>query len=62
MAKKCEICGKGYQMGASVSNSHNRTKKKFNPNLHRVKVNMFGTIKRIFVCSKCIKANKIQKA
>ncbi|MCD6246478.1 50S ribosomal protein L28 [candidate division WOR-3 bacterium] len=62
MGKKCEICGKSYQMGANVSHAHNVSKKKFKANLHRVKVNMNGTVKHIYVCSKCLKANKVVKA
>jgi len=37
------------------------TKRKFRPNLHRVKALIAGTTKTIWVCTKCIKADKVKK-
>jgi large subunit ribosomal protein L28 len=61
MAKKCDVCGKKVMVGNNVSHSNNRTKRRFYPNLQKVKVNIDGTVKRIKVCTRCIKANKIKK-
>ena len=33
MAKKCEICGKGPITGNHVSHAHNKTRRRFLPNL-----------------------------
>ena len=33
MASKCEVCGKGPSWGMSVSHSHRRTKRRWNPNI-----------------------------
>lgn len=40
---KCEVCGKTMQTGMKVSHSHIRTKRKWKPNLQRVKVVVGGT-------------------
>ena len=38
------------------------TKRRFNPNLQRIRVLVNGTAKRAYVCTRCLKAGKIQKA
>ncbi|RKZ28614.1 50S ribosomal protein L28 [bacterium] len=62
MSKKCEICGKSTKIGNNVSHATNRSKRKFYPNLQVVKARMpDGTVKRIRVCTRCLKAGKVQK-
>ena len=34
MAAKCVVCGKGPRVGNSVSHAHNKTKRRFSPNIH----------------------------
>ena len=62
MARVCEICGKGKQIGYSVSHAHNRTKREWLPNLQNVRIMKDGTAKRVRACTKCIKKGRIQKA
>ncbi len=62
MAKICEICGKKPMVGNNVSHAHNLTKRRFNPNLQRVRAITNGTVKRIRVCTSCIKAGRVIKA
>jgi len=62
MASKCEVCGKGPSWGMSVSHSHRRTKRRWNPNIQRVRALVKGAPKRLDVCTSCIKAGKIVKA
>jgi len=62
MAKICEICGKKPLVGNNVSHSHNVTKRRFNPNLQRVRTVNNGRVKRIMVCTNCIKSGHIVKA
>ncbi|MDX6511494.1 MAG: large subunit ribosomal protein [Gaiellaceae bacterium] len=38
------------------------TKRRFNPNLQRVRVLLDGTPQRAYVCTRCLKAGKVQKA
>lgn len=63
MSKKCEVCGKGPLVGNNVSHSNRRTKKRSLPNLQSVRVKLpAGGVKIMRVCTKCLKANKVQKA
>jgi large subunit ribosomal protein L28 len=62
MSQTCEICGKKPLTGCNVSHAHNVTKRKFNPNLQRVKaVIKEGHVKKIRVCTNCIKSGRVQK-
>ena len=61
MSKICEICGKRPMFGNNVSHAHNITKRRFVPNLQRVRALVKGTPKRILVCTSCIKAGKVTK-
>lgn len=62
MSKKCEICGKKPLSGCNVSHAHNVTKRRFNPNLQRVRAMYKGRKKRMLVCTTCIKSGHIVKA
>ncbi len=62
MARVCEICGKKPITGHNISHAHNKTKRRWLPNLHNIKVMVDGEKKTIKVCAKCIKANKVVKA
>ena len=62
MASVCEVCGKKPSWGMSVSHSHRRTKRRWNPNIQRVRALVNGSVKRVNVCTGCIKSGKIVKA
>ena len=62
MAKICEICGKKPVTGNNVSHSHHKTRRRWLPNLQRVKAQVDGVVKRIKVCTNCIKSGKVIKA
>jgi len=62
MANKCAVFGKGPQFGHRISHAGNRTKHKFEPNLQRVRARLNGTVQRIRVCTRCLKAGKVTKA
>ncbi len=63
MARMCEICGKKPMAGNNVSHAHNRTPRRFLPNLQRVRVvKANGSVHRIQVCTNCIKTGKVRKA
>ncbi len=59
---KCAICGKTTIFVNKVSHSHRVTSKKQRANLQRVRAIVNGKKKRIWVCTKCLKAGKVQKA
>ncbi|WP_050727387.1 50S ribosomal protein L28 [Vulgatibacter incomptus] len=62
MARRCEICDKGPLVGNNVSHANNKTKRRTLPNLQRIKANVGGRPMRVRVCTRCIKANKVEKA
>jgi len=62
MARVCEMCGRGPQFGNRISHAHNVTKRRWNVNLQPVRALVNGAVKRLRVCTSCIRAGKIQKA
>ena len=62
MAAVCEVCGKRPSFGMSISHSHRRTKRRWNPNIQRIRAMVGGSPKRIQVCTSCIRAGKVVKA
>jgi len=46
----------------AVSHSHRRTKRRWNPNIQRIRTVVNGTTKRVNACTSCIKADKVVKA
>ncbi len=75
MAKVCEICGKGPTSGSTIVRHGLEkkkggiglhitgvTKRRFLPNLQRVRVSENGGVKRRTVCAACIKGGKVVKA
>lgn len=62
MASVCDICGKTPGFGNNISHSHRRTRRRFNANVQRVRVTVGGATKRMHVCTRCIKANKVMRA
>jgi len=75
MSKVCAICGKRPSAGRTISRRGLAKKKggvgqritgiskrRFIPNLRRVKAIVNGEVKRIRVCAKCLKAGKVKKA
>jgi large subunit ribosomal protein L28 len=62
MAKVCEVCGKGPVVGRNVSHAHNVTARRFEPNLQRVRAIVNGGIRRLRVCTRCLRSNKVVKA
>lgn len=60
--KICEICGKKPSVGNKVSHSNRKSKRLWMPNLQKVRAVIAGKVKRIYVCTKCLKAGKVVKA
>ena len=74
MARVCSICGKGVQVGASIARRGlpkkkggvglritGRTLRKFKPNIQRVRTEIDGRLTRVKLCTRCLKAGKVQK-
>jgi large subunit ribosomal protein L28 len=62
MSKVCAICRKKPGFGNHRSHSMVATKRRFEPNLQRVRVVLDGKAARAYVCTRCLKAGKVQKA
>lgn len=75
MLKICAICGKSSLRGRSVVRKGlakakggtgqkivRTTKRKFLPNLQRIRILINGHPKRVYVCTKCLKKGKLLKA
>lgn len=61
MASVCEICNKKPSFGMSVSHSHRRNKRRWNPNIQRVRAVVDGRTRRVNVCTGCLKSGKVTK-
>lgn len=74
MARRCDICGKGPHSGYQYTHRGlpkkkggvgrkvtGRTKRVFVPNLQTVKTKVNGVVKRIKVCSTCLRSGKVTK-
>ncbi|MDD4569549.1 MAG: 50S ribosomal protein L28 [Tepidanaerobacteraceae bacterium] len=59
---KCEVCGKLSRKGIQLSHSHIRSKRTWAPNIRRVKADLNGHIKRINVCTRCLRSGKVKRA
>ena len=59
VAAVCDVCGKSPSFGHSISHSHRRTKRRWNPNIQRVRTLVGKTPKRQNVCAACLKAGKV---
>ncbi len=62
MPRQCYICEKAPVFGRNISHAHNVTSRKFNPNLQSVRILEKGSVKRVRVCTRCLRSGKVQKA
>jgi large subunit ribosomal protein L28 len=62
LSNVCDICGKKPSFGFNVSHSHKKTKRRWTPNVHKMRIVVEGKPRTARVCSKCLKAGKVQKA
>ncbi|MGC8976389.1 MAG: 50S ribosomal protein L28 [Candidatus Ratteibacteria bacterium] len=61
MAKRCEICGKEGRSGNKVSHSNRKTRRTWKPNIQRILVEYNGVIRRMRICTKCLKSGKVKR-
>lgn len=62
MARVCDICGKKPVSGNNISHAHNRTRRRWLPNLQSVRARVDGRTMRMQVCTQCLKSNRVLKA
>ncbi len=61
MAYTCDICGKRRHKAHKVSHSNIKTRKWQRPNLQRVRALVEGQVRRIRVCTACIRSGRVVK-
>jgi len=62
MSMKCDVCGKKPLTGNNISHSNIKTKKRSLPNIQKIKANLDGEVKKISICTRCIRTGKVSKA
>ncbi len=62
MSKVCDLCGKKPMFGNSVSHAHNKTRRRWDPNLQKIRVNASGTVRSVKICTSCLKKGNFEKA
>ena len=62
MGKFCQVCEKGTMSGNNVSHSNRRTRRIWAPNTQRVRVMVEGTVRHMYVCTRCLRSGKVQRA
>ncbi len=64
MSRFCDICGKGPVVGNKVSHANNKTKRVWYPNLQKIRVvnEKTGSVKRVKVCTRCLRSGAVKKA
>jgi large subunit ribosomal protein L28 len=58
----CAVCGKERTIGNNVSHANNRTKRLVKPNLQRMRVETKKGVKKISVCTRCLRSGLVKKA
>ncbi len=61
MSQVCEVCGKRPVTGNNISHAHNKTRRRWNPNLQKVRVNYKGSVRRMNVCTRCLRTGVVTK-
>ncbi len=59
---KCDICGKGVTFGIKVSHSHRRSNRAWKPNVRKVRAIVNGSVKSVYVCTRCLRSGKVVRA
>lgn len=75
MSRVCEICGKKTQFGSMISRrglpkykggiglkTTGISRRKFKPNIQKVRAEINGGVRRVKICTSCLAAGKIKKA
>lgn len=62
MSRMCDLCGKKPSTGNNVSHAHNKTRRRWLPNLKTVRIATdCGNAKHIRVCTSCIRSGAVTK-
>jgi len=59
---RCFVCDKGVVFGNNVSHANNKTRRTWRPNLQVARILLDGKVTKVKVCTRCLKAGKVQRA
>ncbi|MBN1572552.1 MAG: 50S ribosomal protein L28 [Deltaproteobacteria bacterium] len=62
MSRVCDICGKGPVVGNNVSHAHNKTKRRWYPNIHTMRIKIGNKVIKAKVCTRCLRSEKVVRA
>ena len=62
MSKVCSLCGRHPGFGNNRSYSMVATRRRFDPNLQKMRILIDGVARRAYVCTRCLKGGKVSKA
>jgi len=62
VSRVCVICSKRPGTGNNRSHSMVATKRRFDVNLQKIRILMDGAPVRAYVCTRCLKSGRVQKA
>ncbi len=62
MAKICEVCGKKKVFGNRVTFSNKKNPRSFSPNIRKVRAVVNGSVKRVNVCTRCLRSGYVERA
>lgn len=62
MSRVCIVCNKGQNSGNNVSHSHRKTRRTFKANVQKVKIVKEGKVETAYVCARCLKSDKVERA
>lgn len=63
MSQRCYVCEKGPTTGHNVSHSNVKTNRRWLPNLQNVRAVLKpGLVRKVRVCTRCMKAGKVTRA
>ncbi|MEI6132355.1 MAG: 50S ribosomal protein L28 [Bacillota bacterium] len=59
---KCTICERGTIFGNNRSHAMNQTNRSYKTNVRKVKIVVKGTNISAYVCTRCLRSNKVVRA
>lgn len=63
MSRICSVCGKSKLAGNTVSHSNRKAPRHYEANLQKISVkHADGTVSKEYVCARCIKSGKVERA
>lgn len=62
MAKICEVCGKKKVFGNNVTFSNRKSSRSFSPNIRKVRAVVNGSVKKVNVCTRCLRSGYVERA